>query len=147
MELKAVVGFANMKRSSYCFQPLTGDLLYIAGSVVVVYSPTEKVQKDSSFLFNPKGNAFTHITIGSGGADIFLAESSPSANEIQHWKYDVSTDQYKKKYTFKTGFTQIEGLELSENQESLVVVGTTRDYQKKSKPTRKIELFGVSSRR
>jgi len=82
MELKEVVGFANMKRSSYCFQPLTGDILYIVGSVVVVYSPTEKVQKDSSFLINPKGHAFTHIAMASGGADVFLAESTPSSNEI-----------------------------------------------------------------
>jgi hypothetical protein len=74
MELLQVIGFPSYKKTGFCFNPLTGDLLYIAGSCIVVYSIEEDRQKD--FLFNSKHSSYSCIDFSEDGRDLVAAEAS-----------------------------------------------------------------------
>lgn len=73
MDVLAVLGLASLKPAAYCFHPVTGDLLYCAGAMIVVYSLIENRQK--TFLVNPKGHPYNCLCISQDGKDIITAEA------------------------------------------------------------------------
>jgi len=108
MELMGTIGFSNLKAASYCFNPLSGDLLYTCGSAVVVYSIKDNVQK--GFLQNPKGHPYSSVCISLDGKDLLTAEAFNQRNDIHQWTYNPKDDTYTKKHTLKTSFQQIENI-------------------------------------
>lgn len=123
MEIAGVVGLASTKPQSYCFHPITGDLLYTAGSMIVVYAIQTRTQK--FILQNPKGYPYISLAITSDGRDLIAAEAmgQGSKNDIHQWQYSIESDQYIKKNTLRTSFQLIDLVVISPNKELVLAFG------------------------
>jgi hypothetical protein len=56
MKLEKVIGLSSRGYNSIEVNPLTGDLIYLAGSFLVVYNPKES--KQTHFLGSPASKPF-----------------------------------------------------------------------------------------
>ena len=88
MKLEKVIGYSCKGQNSIVTNPRTGDLIYIAGNFLVVYSSEEK--KQSKFLRSRTNRPFQCVTISADGSFLAAGENAYKSPEIAIWKIDYS---------------------------------------------------------
>lgn len=123
VQLHKVLGFAGKSNQEMALNPQTGELVWVAGSVIVTYSPKEN--KQTKFIFHPSNKSFGCLTFSPNGK--YLAAGGKSKNPsilVYEFSYEGSATLVAdlKGHTYG-----IQAVQFSNNLDYLVSLGDRID--------------------
>ena len=84
MQLEKVIGTSSKNANAIQVNPVNGDLVFLAGSYLVVYSP--KDAKQTHFLSSPTSRPFQCLVFSSCGKYLAAGESAFRQPQITIWE-------------------------------------------------------------
>jgi len=114
------MGITSKGKNSFCYNPITGDLAYPAGSITIIYNP--KLNKQVKYFFTLSKKPVTALTFSPDGKYIAIA---CKGLEIAIWDMENSTK--KPNYLLKGHRYGIENILFSPNMKYLVSIGDFND--------------------
>ena len=85
MMLQFVGGLSTLRSQCYEISPLTGDLVYTCGCVIVFYSL--KLKKQTHYIINPKSLPYASLTFSKDGKILLAGESLARHANVHHFEY------------------------------------------------------------
>ena len=95
MKLEKVIGLSSKGQNAIEINPVTGDLVYLAGSFLVVYSP--KDSKQSTFLSSRTSRPFLCCQFSNDGKYLAAGEYAFKQPQITIW--EVVYEEYDEHIT------------------------------------------------
>lgn len=141
MLLRYVGGFATLREQWYAISPLTGEIAYTSGCIIVFYNFKTKKQYH---IINPKSLPYTSLTFSKDGRIMLAGESMTSHWNIHHFEYNSAEQMYTKKVLIKTLFHSIERVTLSPDNSIFVINGVSADS--KQKDVIKYEVYDLEKK-
>lgn len=83
LTLQSVMGISSNSHNNLALNPLSGEIAYPAGSMLVVYNPI--LNKQSKFIFSPNKKPFTCVTYSKDGKFLIAGEGVCKNPEINIW--------------------------------------------------------------
>jgi len=120
LQLDKIIGITAKGKKSFAFNPVTGDLAYPAGSIVILYNA--KANKQTRYFFSPSKKSVTALCFSPDGK--YLAIASKGL-EVSIWDLHITTNQPA--FTIKGHKYGIDNILFSPNMQYFVSIGDAND--------------------
>ena len=141
LELINIHGYSLPKSELYQFSPLSGEFVYLVGSLVVVYDTVNHIQKE--YLQNPKGLPYSCIEFSQDGSEMYTGELLSKEASVRFYTQS-KFGKYISKTNMTTGFRTIDGIAVSPNKTFIAIHGTVRNSDKRD--LKKLEIFDLNKK-
>ena len=121
LTLQSVIGLTSNSPNNIALNPLSGEIAYPAGSMLVIYNPI--TNKQTKFIFSPNKKPITCVTYSKDGKFLIAGEGVCKSPEINIWDLRHETPPVCLK-GHKFG---IEKILFSPNNNYLVSIGDEND--------------------
>ena len=123
--LQFVGGLSTLRSQCYAISPLTGELVYTSGWIIIFYDIEER--KQNYYILNPKSLPYASLTFSKDGKILLVGESKTKHSCVHHFEYSNEEKWYVKKVFIKTLFHTIENIILSPDKSIFIINGFTKD--------------------
>ena len=143
MSLQYVGGLSTLRSEWYGISPLTGELVYTTGWIIIFYNINER--KQNYYIMNPKSLPYASIAFSNDGKTLLAGESMTKHSNVHHFEYSAEEKCYVKKVFIKTLFHTIEGISISSDCSIFVINGFAQDENNKG--IMKYEVYDITKKK
>ena len=93
-QLNYVGGLSTLRSQCYAISPLTGELAYICGWVIIFYDMKERIQKH--YIVNPKSWPYSSLAFSKDGTTLLAGESMTKHSSVHHFDFSYDEKRYIK---------------------------------------------------
>lgn len=123
MQLEKVIGTSSKNANALQVNPVNGDLVFLAGSYLVVYSP--KDAKQTRFLSSPTSRPFQCLVFSNCGKYLAAGESAFRQPQITIWEITYEEVTTRASASVGTSVEPQKGVEPQDAQNTVIIKKAT----------------------